>query len=170
MLSHAATQGYNNLSPSELLYLGVMSKKYNADQAYLVNMFNTYVGSWGGIAKTYTFKGYKDGQLVVTKKVGPSKKFDLFVEANKTVLKNEETYDGLRISLKHIDENGSLMQYSNRVIHIKTEGPIRVLGDDHQALVGGQLSLYVLSKGDKGKAKVTIKMDDIIKEVEIDVQ
>ncbi len=169
MLSHAATQGYNNLSLGELLYLGMMSKKYKADHAYLVAMFNTYVGSWGGIAKTYTFKGYKNDQLVVTKKVGASKKFDLCVEANKTELKNEDTYDGLRISIRHVDENGSLMQYSNRVVHIQSEGPIKVLGDEYQSLIGGQLSLYVLSLGNKGKAKVTIKMDDIVKEIEINV-
>ena len=86
------------------------------------------------------------------------------------MLENKDTYDGLRISLKHIDENESVMQYSNRVVSIESEGPIRVLGDSHQSLVGGQLSLYVLSEQGKGKAKVKVKMDDIIKEVEIEVK
>ena len=170
MLSHAALQGYNNLSMGELLYLGVMAKKYHYNHAELVELFNTYVGSWGGIAKVYTFKGYKDGKLVVTKEVGPSRKFDLEVTTTKTELVNADTYDGLRISLRHIDEHGCTMQYSNRVIEIETDGPIKVLGDKSQALIGGQLSLYVLSKKETGPAHIKIKMGDIVKEITINVK
>jgi beta-galactosidase len=107
---------------------------------------------------------------VITKKVGPSKKFDLQVEANKTVLENKETYDATRIVVRHIDENGSLMQYSNRVIKIETEGPIRVLGDSVQALLGGQLSLFVFSENKPGKSRIKISMDDIVKEINIEVK
>ena len=170
MLSHAALQGYNNLSKSELLYLYFMSKKYHYNHAELVDLFNTYVGSWGGIAKVYTFKGYKDGKLVVTKRVGPSREFDLEVTMSKKELVNSETYDGLRISLRHLDEHGSLMQYSNRVIDIEASGPIKVLGEKHQALIGGQLSLYVFSENKKGEGKIKIKMGEIEKEVSIQVK
>lgn len=170
MLSHAALQGYGNLSKKELLYLYVMSKKYHYNHAELVELFNTYVGSWGGIAKVYKFKGYKNNQLVVTKEVGPSKSFDLKVDVSKTLLENKETYDACQIHIHHIDEHGSLMQYSNRVIEIKTEGPIRILGGNHQALIGGQLTIYVLSENKPGQAKVTIKMDNLVKEIFLQVK
>ena len=170
MLSHAALQGYGNLSKKELLYLYLMSKKYHYNHAELVELFNTYVGSWGGIAKVYTFKGYKNNQLVVTKEVGPSKSFDLKVDVSKTLLENKETYDACQIHLHHIDEHGSLMQYSNRVIGIETEGPIRILGGNHQALIGGQLTIYVLSENKPGQAKVTIKMDNLVKEILLQVK
>ena len=170
MFTHAAIDGFGALSLKEKLYLGLMMKKYKVSYAELVDYYNTYVGSWGGIAKTYTFKGYKNEQLVVEKKVGPSKQFDLLVEPSKTVLENKETYDVLRISLKHVDENNSVMQYSNRVINIETEGPIKILGENHQALVGGQLSLFVLSENKSGKAKVKVTMDDIVKEIELEVK
>ena len=170
MFTHAAIDGFGALSLKEKLYLGLMMKKYKVTYAELVDYYNTYVGSWGGIAKTYTFKGYKNNQLVVAKKVGPSKQFDLLVEPTKTVLENKDTYDGLRIAIKHIDENGSIMQYSNRVIAIEAEGPIRVLGEKHQALLGGQLSLFVLSESKPGKAKVKVTMDDIVKEIKIEIK
>ena len=170
MFTHAATQGFNALTLKEKLYLAFMMKKYRVTYAELVDLYNTYVGSWGGIAKTYTFKGYKNGVLVIEKKVGPSKSFDLAVQPSKTILENKETYDALSIHLKHIDENGSLMQYSNRVIHIESEGPIKVLGDNYQSLLGGQLTLYVLSIGETGKAKVKISMDEIIKEINLEVK
>ena len=170
MFTHAATQGFNALTLKEKLYLAYMMKKYKVTYAELVDYYNIHVGSWGGMAKTYTFKGYKNDQLVIEKKVGPSKKFDLQVEVSKTVLKNEETYDAARVTIKHIDENGSLMQYSNRVIKIETEGPIKVLGDSAQALLGGQLSLFVFSKNEPGKSRLTISMDGIVKEIKFEVK
>ena len=170
MFTHAAIDGFNALSLKEKLYLLYTTKKYKVSYAQLVDYYNTYVGSWGGIAKTYTFKGYKNNQLVVTKKVGPSKKFDLSVSLSKEELMNEDTYDALRISLKHVDENGSLMQYSNRVISIEYSGPIKVLGENHQALLGGQLSLFVFSKKEEGIGKIKITMDGIVKEISINIK
>ena len=170
MFTHAATQGFNALTLKEKLYLAFMMSKYKVTYAELVDLYNTYVGSWGGIAKTYTFKGYKNDTLVVEKKVGPSKSFDLDVRASKDALENKETYDVLSIHVKHIDENGSLMQYSNRVIHIEASGPVKVLGDEYQSLLGGQLTLYVLSENKSGKAKIKISMDDISKEIDVEVK
>ena len=170
MFTHAATQGFNALTKKELLFLAYTMKRYKVSYAEVVALYNHYVGSWGGIAKTYTFKGYKNDQLVVTKKVGPSKKFDLSVETAKTVLKNKDTYDALRISIKHIDENGSVMQYSNRVVSIEADGPIKVLGEKHQALLGGQLSLFVLSENKPGKVKIKISLDNISKEIDLEVK
>ena len=170
MFTHAATQGFNALTLKEKLYLAFMMKKYKVTYAELVDLYNTYVGSWGGIAKTYTFKGYKNDTLVVEKKVGPSKLFDLDIQASKTVLENKETYDALSLHLKHVDENGSIMQYSNRVIRIEATGPVKVLGDEYQSLLGGQLTLYVISENKPGKAKIKITMDDISKEIEIEVK
>ena len=170
MFTHAATQGFNALTLKERLYLAFMMSKYKVTYAELVDLYNTYVGSWGGIAKTYTFKGYKNDTLVVEKKVGPSKSFDLDVHASKEALENKETYDALSIHVKHIDENGSLMQYSNRVIHIEVSGPVKVLGDEYQSLLGGQLTLYVLSENKSGKAKIKISMDDVSKEIDVEVK
>ena len=170
MFTHAATQGFNALTLKEKIYLFFMMKKYKVTYAELVDLYNTYVGSWGGIAKTYTFKGYVKDQLVVERKVGPSKEFDLRVTLSKDELVNGETYDALSIHLQHIDENGSTMQYSNRVIKVESSGPIKVLGDQYQALLGGQLTLYVLSEGKKGTGKIKISLDNISKEISINVK
>ena len=170
MFTHAATQGFNALSLKEKIYLALTMAKYKVTYAQLVDYYNDYVGSWGGIAKTYTFKGYKNNQLVVTKKVGPSKQFDFEVEVSRNVLENKETYDCLPIHLRHVDENGSIMQYSNRVISVESEGPIKILGDKHQALLGGQLTIYVQSLNKTGNAKINISMDDISKEIDLVVR
>lgn len=170
MFTHAAIDGFNALTLKEKLYLFYTMKKFKVSYAQVVDLYNDYVGSWGGIAKTYTFKGYKNDQLVIEKKVGPSSKFDLEVIPQKTTLINGDTYDSSRIAIRFVDENGSTMQYANRVVDISYSGPITILGESHQALLGGQLSLYVLSKNEKGKAKITLKVDDIVKEIELEVK
>ena len=60
------------------------------------------------------------------------------------------------------------MYYSQRIINIKTEGSIALIGDENQTLLGGQLSIYVRSK-EKGQGKLTLKMDNIEKVIEFEV-
>ena len=62
------------------------------------------------------------------------------------------------------------MQYSQRIVEIKTEGPIELIGPNKQTLLGGQLGLYVRSKNEKGVGKLTIKMDNIEKSISIPVK
>ena len=61
------------------------------------------------------------------------------------------------------------MQYSQRIVEIETSGPIQLVGPKHQTLVGGQLTLYVNSLNKKGSASILVKMDDIVKKVNISV-
>ena len=72
--------------------------------------------------------------------------------------------------MRHIDNHGNTMDYSNRILEISVKGPIELVGPDHQALLGGQLTLFVKSNGQKGKAKVTIKMDDIVKTIDFEIR
>lgn len=143
--------------------------RYKVSFTDLVGYWNKYVGSWGGMAKTYKFVGFKDGQKVKEVELGPSNEFDLEVIPNKTELVNADTYDTLKITLRHIDSHKSLMQYSQRIIEVETEGPIELVGPKQQTLLGGQLTLYINSLNKAGNAKVKIKMDDVKKEVTVKV-
>ena len=167
--SYYAIHGFTKMKLKDSLFLARMMLKYHMKYDDLVYYWNKHVASWGGIAKKWTFKGYKDDKDVLVKEIGPSKTFDLKVECPATVLEPKETYDVIRIKLSHVDEYDSLMFYSQRVIEITTEGAIELIGDNHQALLGGQLSIYIRSKG-KGTAKVKFKMDDIEKEIELEVK
>ena len=166
--SYYSIHGFAKFKIKDLLFLGRMMLKYHVSYSDLVYYWNKHVASWGGMAKTWEFKGYKDGNMVKSLKIGPSKIFDLKVEAPRTTLIAKDTYDVTRIKVSHVDEYDSLMLYSSRVISVKTEGPIELIGDNHQSLLGGQLSLYIRSKG-QGKGKVIIRMDNITKEVELEV-
>ena len=166
--SYYAIHGFNNMKLMDSLFLARMMLKYKMKYDDLVYYWNKHVASWGGIAKKWTFKGYKDGKEVISKEIGPSKVFDLKVETNRTTLESRDTYDVVRVKVSHVDEYDSLMYYSQRIVNIKTEGAIELIGDDNQTLLSGQLSIYIRSK-EKGQGKLTLKMDNIEKEIEFEV-
>lgn len=165
MFSYAAMHGFNHLPLKTKLYLGWCMFKYKISYTDLVGYWNKYVGAWGGKAKTYKFVGYINNNKVKEVEIGPYNDFDLEVNANKTELINEDTYDTLKVSLRHVDSHKSLMQYSNRIVEIATEGPITLVGPKLQTLLGGQLSLYFKSENIVGVGRVKIKMDDIEKQI-----
>ena len=166
--SYYAIHGFNHMKLKDSLFLAKMMLKYKMNYSDLVYYWNKHVASWGGIAKKWTFKGYKNGREVAIKEIGPSKNFDLKVEANRTTLIVKDTYDVSRIKISHVDEYGSLMFYSGRVVNISTTGSVGLIGEQHQSLLGGQLSIYIKSK-EKGTGKVIIEMDNITKEIKFEV-
>lgn len=170
MLSFAAFNGYGALTTKMKLFLLKMMKKYKISFDELVDLWNKYIGSWGGEAKFFTFKGYKNGQVVKEVTYGPCTKFDLEVKCYKDHLKNEETYDTALISLNYVDDGGVTCPYANKVVHIETSGPIKLIGDANQALLGGQLSIMVRSLNEVGEGKVKITLEDIVKEIRLVVR
>ena len=170
MFSYAAMHGFNHLPLKNKLYLGLMMARYKVPYSELVHYWNKYVGAWGGKAKIYTFKGYINNQEVLTREIGPSIKSLLDVSVSKNKLINEDTYDTMVVRIRHVDEHNNLLQYSQRIVELSTEGPIEIIGPKLQTLLGGQLSVYVRSKQETGNAKLIIKMDDIVKEMPITVK
>ena len=170
VLSYVALKGMLELKLSHKLLLAKMMIKYHVKYSELVDMYNTYIASWGGKAITYTFKAIKDEKVVNEVTLGPSLNFDLKVNVNKKELVNEDTYDVCKISLKYVDQYDNLMNYANKAISIDVEGPVTLLSPKIESLLGGQLSIYVKSKNKKGKAKITITCEDIVKEVILEVK
>lgn len=169
-LSFAAMHGFNHLPLKIKIFLAYSMFRYKISYTELVGYWNKYIGAWGGKAKVYTFKGVKDGEVVKVSEVGPSTSFDLFVEPRKTVLINEDTYDTTIVRVTHVDNHGNVMEYSSRILELSTTGPIELVGPKHQSLLGGQLSIYLKSRKEKGKASLTIKMDNIEKVINFEVK
>ena len=170
MFSYAAMHGFNHLPVKNKLYLGYMMMRYKVSYSDLVGYWNKYVGAWGGKAKTYKYKGYINDKLVKEVEIGPSDEFDLEVTTNKEELINEDTYDTLIIKVRHVDSHHQLMEYSSHLVNIKVSGPLELIGENTQSLLGGQLSVYIKSKNEKGIGKVTLVMDEFTKEITIPVK
>ena len=169
MFSYAAMRGFNHLPLKISLCLGWIMMRYKVTYSELVHYWNKYVGSWGGKAKIYKIKGYINNVEVISKEVGPSDVTHFDVTLSKDILKNEDTYDTLTVRIKHLDSHNSLCRYSSRIVNISTEGPIRLLGESNQVLLGGQLSIYIASKNETGLGKIILKIDDETIEKEIEV-
>ena len=170
MFSYAAMHGFNHLPLSTKVFLAKCMIKYKMDYTELVGYWNKYIGAWGGKAKTYKIKGYKNGEVVKEIELGPSNDFKIEASLNKNELINEDTYDTLTIKLRHVDEHGSLLHYSNRIVHIDISDPLSLVGPKEQVLLGGQLTLYFNSKNEKGEGKIKLTIDDIVKEFIIPVK
>ena len=95
-------------------------------------------------------------QLVVTKKAGPTKSNHLNVSIEDSILEEKETYDVTKINIKHLDEHDRVLQYSNEIMTLNTEGPVQVIGPKQRVLRGGSTAFYIKTTGETGKAKCTI--------------
>ena len=72
--------------------------------------------------------------------------------------------------VNHVDFFKNTLQYSTRIVNIKVSGPIELVGPENQVLNGGQISLYFNSKKEKGTAKITLTIDNIVKEITVPVK
>ena len=169
-LSFAAIEGFGAMSLLSKLYIAKIMKLYKVSYSDLVFYWNKYVGTWGGKARTFVIKGFVNDKEVAQIEAGPSNHFHYDINISKRILLNEDTYDTLKMNIKHLDEHNSLATYSNRVINIKVEGPLNLIGPENQSLIGGQLTVYVTSKNESGKGKIIIKADKEIKEFEVEVK
>jgi len=168
--SYAAFHGYDHIKFTHKLLLARIMMQYKCKYADLVYFWNKYVGAWGGKAKTYVFKGYINGKVVKEIEIGPSTKFDLLIEMKRNELINSDTYDVLPIRVSFIDEHKNITEYADRILEVSTKGPIEIIGPRTQTMLGGQLTIFAKSTGKSGNASITIKTDNIEKNIEIYVK
>ena len=120
------------------------------------HLYEKYVGKWGLESLTYKFEAVKDQLVVATKIVGDSETSDLYISVDDEVLSESETYETTRFVVEHKDEHGNPMYYSNEVINVEVEGPVKLIGPNNLALIGGSIGFYVKTVGKTGRAKITI--------------
>jgi beta-galactosidase len=127
----------------------------------MLRLYYKYMSGWGEKATTWTIRGYRDRKPVTEKRFGPSVRFSYRYEVQSQDLQNDETYDVSRVTIKFVDEFGTVLHYCNRVISFKTLGPIEVIGPSSVALVGGDVSVYVRSKKNERRedARLIIQTD-----------
>lgn len=138
------------------LRMGLFLLKYKMSMDQAAKLYETYVGKWGLESVTYTFEGYVDQLLAVTKTVGPSHQSILEVVPDTTLIEETQTYEVSRVVIRNIDHHGNTRLYANDVLECKTTGSIELIGPSNVALIGGSIAVYVKSKGVKGKGTLTI--------------
>lgn len=164
ILGYVSCYGFSHMKLSHLFVLGYLMIKYHLKYQDLVDLWNKEVASWGGMVKVFTFNAYKDNKLMMSKKLGPSLKFDLDIKPYKTILNHSDTYDMTSVHISMIDEYNNVCVYADRVVEIECKGDIELLSPNKVSLPGGCTTAYVRSLK-KGEGTLIIKVDNIAKEI-----
>ena len=125
----------------------------------IYDIVTKYFANWGNEQITYTFEGYKDGQLIKTITRTAVNEISLIAKADSTVLHEGDTYDVTRIELCAVDQNGNRLPFANNAVNIRVDGPAKVIGPSSFALIGGDRAFWVRTTGKKGDIKLTVEAE-----------
>ena len=156
ILNEVAKFGLYRMTFSTKLKAAKMMLVYHMKMDDAVALYNKYVGDWGGSATTYRFEAIKDGKVVKEIKKSPMTKICFEVKADRTELKEENTYDVACIRIRAVDENGNLLNYFNDPLTLSIEGCAEIIGPKTIALSGGMGGTYVRSIGQVGNAVLKV--------------
>lgn len=121
-----------------------------------VDLYNKYVGNWGGAATSYKFEAIKNGKVVKTVEKKPMTEPQLLVTCSHATLREENTYDVAAVRIRAVSESGNILHYSQAPIELTTEGPIEIIGPSLISLQGGMGGTYVKTTGKSGEAKLIL--------------
>lgn len=127
----------------------------------VVDIVTKYFANWGDEQVTYRFDGYKNGEVVksVTKTAVLSK--HLTATADSTTLVEDKTYDVTRIELLCLDQNDNVLPFANNAVKVSIDGPAKIIGPDHFALIGGDRAFWIRTIGKSGDIIVTIEAEGL---------
>lgn len=157
LLNETARVGLYNLSKAMYMKAGKIMLLYHMNMSDAVELYNRYIGDWGGKSTVYRFEAIKNGKVVKTLTKEPIRKLDIQATADHTTLQEEHTYDVAAIRIKAVDEYGNVLPYFNDSLTFEVEGPVELLGPKVVSLHGGMGGTYVKTTGKAGTAKLTIK-------------
>ena len=132
-----------------------------------VELYNKYIGNWGGIATEYRFEAVKAGVVVFTVRKGPARQPYLKVRVSDNHLVIGDTYDVAEIRLMAESEYGDTLCFCQEALKLRTEGPIALIGPEMISLNGGMGGVYVRTTGEEGRA-VLILSSELFGEMRID--
>ncbi len=155
LLNEVARVGLYRLSPMFMAKAGVISAKYRMKMSEAVELFNKYIGNWGGKVSVYRFEALTNGKVVKELIISPSSSARIEAVANTDTLVEGRTYDVALVRIRAVDENGNVLCFANDPVIFKTEGSIELIGPVVTSLSGGMGGVYVRSKG-AGEGKLTI--------------
>lgn len=161
--------GSGELSVKEKLSVYRIIKKRYPDLNEGYKALTDLLIGMGEKERPYYFKGFKNKALFAEKKISRSRKWDYEVSCSKSSLHNGESYDALRVSIRKIDENGTLMSQGNDCLLLETEGPIDIMGPRQVCLVGGGISIYVRSLPTDRKRQAILKAYAEGREIRFDI-
>ncbi len=131
----------------------------------------------GNITKhVYTFKGYKNGELVKEKKMGYGAFNDIECSLSSDSLEYSDTYDIETLTVTAKDNLDNVLRYMADVVEIEVSNGIELISPNKISLIGGNATFYFRnkeSKDSKESIKVSLTRPDgtnINKQIDIEIK
>lgn len=158
ILNEVAITGMGKLSKKSMLQALKAVIGYRMRFSDAVELYNRYIGDWGGSVTTYQFEAIRDGKVVKTQQRGPMQQMRLWAKADHSFLKETKTYDVAAIRIQAQDENGNVLPFANEVVTFETEGPVEVIGPKTVSLQGGMFGTYIRTRQVERKENAVLRI------------
>ena len=171
ILNEVARVGLYRMSKASYAKAAKLMFKYHMTMDDAVQLYNKYIGNWGGKSTQYRFDAVRNGIVVKSVTRSPMSEVRLRVTADHTALTEKNTYDVACIRIEAVDENGNRLPYYNDPVILDAKGYVELIGPNVISLSGGAGGTYVRTKERKGKGKLTVKTPDgVTQEIEFTVK
>ncbi|WP_026523670.1 glycoside hydrolase family 2 protein [Butyrivibrio sp. MB2005] len=159
-LNNAARYGMGGLGLSDMITGGRMLAFHGMSVKDVVDMYQKYIGDWGGKATSFKFEAIKNGKVVKTLVKETVSSIDILCDVSSSELSDDRSYDVAQVRIKAVDQNGNVIPYFGESLRVKTEGAIELIGPKHVPLRGGMAGVYVKTRRRQGSSgKLIIKLD-----------
>ena len=161
LLLSAKKYGIDDMPLKDKLKLGLAVKKYSLDFETLKDLYNRYVGNWGGEVTVWRFDAIRNGEIVASKTLSPNAKLHLEVKVSSETLKEGDTYDMAAVRVRILDANGNIAPFAQYPCRFEVEGPLELVSPQITALEGGMTGAYLKTTGEQGNGKIRVFVEDL---------
>ncbi len=157
-MNTAAINGLSNLPLKIKMIALKMMLFYRMKPEDAVDLYQKYIGDWGGKVTEYKFEAIREGRVVRTLYRKPVEKARICTTVSHTELIEKTTYDVASVRLTATDESRAPLPFYGEPVTFSTEGPIEIIGPKVSAFRGGMAGTYVRTIGAGGPARLTISI------------
>lgn len=158
-LNFAAIHGYGKLSMEYKLKAMELLTLHGLTMQGAIDLYQKYIGNWGGKADVFKFEAIKNGKVVKTVTKTPVNEVHLNVRPSSEALHEVNTYEMALIRVEALDQNGNRLPFMNDPVTISAEGPLEIVGPATVSLSGGATGFFVRTNGGTGEAVVKVNAE-----------
>jgi len=157
LLNETARVGLYGLSPAMYVKAAGLVARYHMKMSDAVELYNRYIGDWGGSSTAYRFEAIRDGEVVKELCMKPMTSWHIKAVIDHTQLEEAETYDVAAVRLTAVDENDNVLHFFNDPVELSAEGPIEIIGPRIVSLQGGMGGTYIRTIGQAGEGSISVR-------------
>ena len=158
-LNAVAKYGFAGLPKKYMVKLGALMLKTRMTYEDGVRLYGKYIAGWGDKTTSWRFVAKTGGEAVAEVIKAPVSSVSLRVQTDTDSLRENGTWDMATLRFQAVDQNGNVLPLCNRVVSIRVEGVLELIGSDHIALSGGMAGAYLKTTGVPGTATVTLSCE-----------